>query len=288
MLNEDLLKKALELYTGKHVLERVLELKDNAFVREGEIVQGTIYNQTINNFSDITEPLSTDSYLQLISNYLDVSLEAINNNKGTINSISDDLIISYWNNKLLNDDASMACEAALTSVENNLKTSPVKSLNLSIGIHTSNFILGNFGSKYRLVHTIIGDSLSLVDRLSNANKYYGTNIIITDAVKNKLNTNFIYRELDKLIVIGKDDPIVVYELYGYANKVNKEQMKMLQLFDDGLNEYKNYNWGDAIKIFNNIIENFDNDGPSKTYWERCNEFLKNPPPKKWNGGIIIK
>lgn len=285
MLNEDLLKKAIELYAGKHVLNRIIELEDNAFVREGEIVLGTIYSQKIDNLSSISETLKTDSYLQFLSDYLDNSVESINNKNGTIDSISGDLIISYWKDKIFNNHAILACEAALESIENNSGTN---SLNLSIGIHTSNFISGNFGSKYRLVHTIIGDALNLADKLSSINKYYGTNIIISDTVKNKLDNTFIYRELDKLFIAGNNSSIVIYELYGFANRINSNQIKMLDLFNDGLNEFKNHNWANAINIFNNIIDSFGHDGPSKNYLAKCNEFINNPPSKQWDGGFTIK
>lgn len=65
--------------------------------------------------------------------------------------------------------------------------------------------------------------------------------------------------------------------------ISKEMEKVLDLYNRGLTLYKQRSFQEAKSLFQQALSIHPNDGPSQLYIERCDAFLKNPPPADWDG-----
>ncbi|MBF0323160.1 MAG: tetratricopeptide repeat protein [Magnetococcales bacterium] len=54
-------------------------------------------------------------------------------------------------------------------------------------------------------------------------------------------------------------------------------------YNKGLERYQSGNFAGALEEFAKALAIMPDDGPSLTYRERCQEYLKNPPPTDWDG-----
>ncbi|HNR89868.1 MAG TPA: tetratricopeptide repeat protein [Spirochaetota bacterium] len=70
--------------------------------------------------------------------------------------------------------------------------------------------------------------------------------------------------------------------------LTKEKEELLRLYNDGLAAYKQRKWDEAIRAFEGALKVDPNDGPSRTYLERSNEFRQSPPPEDWDGVYVMK
>ena len=61
-----------------------------------------------------------------------------------------------------------------------------------------------------------------------------------------------------------------------------KQRDFVKLYEAGLELYFKKKWKDAIESFQAAIKLMD-DNASQVLITRCKEFLKNPPPKDWDG-----
>ena len=56
----------------------------------------------------------------------------------------------------------------------------------------------------------IGDTVNLAARLENANKKFGTNVLISEATWQMLNNVFAGKRLGSITVKGRKEPVTVY------------------------------------------------------------------------------
>ena len=70
--------------------------------------------------------------------------------------------------------------------------------------------------------------------------------------------------------------------------ISKEKKKVLDLFQQGRDFYKQMKFKEAKKLFLNALNINKEDGPSKVYLARCNHYIDNPPPADWDGVFVMK
>jgi len=144
--------------------------------------------------------------------------------------------------------------------------------------------VGNMGSSLRYGYTALGDSVNLSSRLEGLNKDYGTHIIVNESTfKAVKDSDFVFRELDLIRVKGKLQPVTIYELVGRAAEVSPEVRNLLARFVAARTLYQSRRWQEAQQAFQSILETNSTDGPSRTYWKRCQEYLFDEPPLNWDG-----
>ena len=124
-------------------------------------------------------------------------------------------------------------------------------INMGVGVNTDNVVTGNIGSSKRMDFTMIGDGVNLAARLEGSCKTYGAQIIISEFTQSKLKGIYALRELDRIVVKGKTEPVKVYEVLDYHNKESFPNMiEVLEMFNNAMEFYNEAKWDDAIKYFN--------------------------------------
>ena len=71
-------------------------------------------------------------------------------------------------------------------------------LQLRIGLHSADVLVGNVGSSKRLSYTVIGDGVNVAARLEGMNKAFGTTICISDSVFDAVASEIAARPLRRV------------------------------------------------------------------------------------------
>ena len=62
---------------------------------------------------------------------------------------------------------------------------------------------------------------------------------------------------------------------------------MLKYYNKGLELYRGKKFVEARDFFRKCMELVPGDGPSQIYIERCDVFIKTPPPNDWDGVFVM-
>ena len=103
---------------------------------------------------------------------------------------------------------------------------------------------------------------------------------------NSIWTNF--STLDNVRVLGKNEPVKVWELISEVGQEPDQYKKILPAYHEALDLYKNQEWSkaiDAFKASDELEEMFGGrkTNPSRIYIPRCEHYQENPPGEDWDG-----
>jgi len=227
--------------------------------------------------------------IEFINNYLTIMTAFVLENQGTLDKYLGDSLMAFWGAPLDVENKELkACISAIQMQQKmeELKSSfvddPSKNVKTRIGINSDDVVVGNIGGVERFDYTVMGDGVNLASRLESANKFYGTSIMISETVYQKVENEVIVRIIDKIVVKGKTEPITVYELLGLKNDENAvEKINLFNDYDNGYNNFVNRNFEQAKYDFQKSLAINPNDKLSRIYLERCESYILNPPADDW-------
>jgi adenylate cyclase len=157
----------------------------------------------------------------------------------------------------------------------------VHDMRMRIDINTGAITTGNTGPNVRMNYTMTGDAVT---------KQYGIYSMISHFTYEIAKEEFEVRQLDKITVVGKSEPIVVYELLGEKGKLDSATIKLVEIYQQGLDYFYSQKWDKAIEVLTESekLEPYreiapGRMSPSKKVIQCCEEFKVNPPGDDWDG-----
>ena len=247
----------------------------------------------LSGFTTLSEELDPESLIALLNEYLEGMTSIVLEEEGYLDKYIGDAIMAFWNApKDVEDHAYRALKTAVAMQRRMdelnarwLGADPTtKPLKVRIGVHTGEVVVGNVGGKDRFDYSAIGDAVNLAARLEPANKTYDTlNMTSQTSLDEAGCDRFRTRELDLVAVVGKEEPIRVFELLEMAGvQLPEAKEEALQRYDEGMKAYKNHDWASARTYFLSALEACPDDGPSALYAGRCEQHCADPPPPDWD------
>ena len=286
-------RSAFGQYLSPEVIRRLLLNPQLVEPRKTEI---SVMFSDIRGFTTISEQLDAQELALFLNEYLSDMTGLVFKYFGTLDKYIGDAVMAFWGAPFeVEGHAVKACESALAMMkrvhEMQLKWEAEgrPHLDIGIGINTGNASVGNMGSALRYGYTALGDTVNLSSRLEGLNKDYGTHIIVNETTHAAaVNANFVFRELDLIRVKGKKLPVTIFELVGRAGEPSdygspEDAQIRLEEFRAARELYTQRQWEPAQKAFEAILAKWDGDGPARTYWKRCQEYLFDEPPSGWDG-----
>lgn len=175
---------------------------------EGQNLILTLLFSDIRGFTSYSELRSPEEVVSSLNAVLNLQSQIITKYEGDIDKFVGDEVVAIFSGK---NGALQACRAA-AEIQSTLsgRTGQFDGLEVGIGIHTGEVIMGIVGSKKRADYTVIGDNVNLASRLCSA---AGRNeVLISLQTRTHLPQNTDLEGPYKLKVKGKENYVGVFKL----------------------------------------------------------------------------
>jgi len=268
------------------------DLIDRIRAGEGETCKSkdtvaTILFADLRGFTTITEEIGAQKTVRLLNKYFTLMVDCISAENGAVDKFAGDSIMAGFGitrHKGDEEDRAVRAGIAMLKALDTWNTQRIsegrKPMQMGIGMATDLVVSGNIGSPKRMDYTLIGDGVNLASRLENACKQYGSTFLIAESTFQKLQGDYKIREIDEVVVVGRTQPVKIYEVLDH--RTNPMTDTAMELFALARAHYLSGNWPAATMAFQNVLAIDPADKVTAHYIERCHR-LRAAPPVYWNG-----
>ncbi|NSW96980.1 CHASE2 domain-containing protein, partial [bacterium] len=298
--NKNFLKESFGTYVSPELIDQMYESGEEPSLG-GEEGYHTAFFTDIQSFSAFSEKLTASELVALLNQYLTDMTDVLLENNGTLDKYIGDAIVAFYGAPIdVDNHEYWACKTAIEmqdklailregwQEEGDRWPEIVHNMQNRIGISSGQMVTGNMGSEARMNYTMMGDNVNTAARLESSAKQYGIYIQIADSTYQAVKEKVVVRDLDNVRVLGKNEPVKVWELISEVGQEPDQYKKILPAYHEALDLYKSQEWSKAIEAFkasDELEEMFGGrkTNPSRIYIPRCEHYLENPPGEDWDG-----
>lgn len=211
-------KKLFGRYVSKDVYEQLLAHPERAELGGARRDMSVLFSD-IRGFTTVTEKGRPEDLVAQLNEYFSRMVDVVFLHKGTVDKFVGDMVMALFGAPLddpLHAEHAVAAAADMVRELGRLNQKWAgegrPQLDIGVGVNSGEMIAGNIGSSSIMSYTVIGDNVNLGSRLESLNKDYRTRIIISEATRSRLQTQYDIRPLGEVVVKGKSAPVEIFEV----------------------------------------------------------------------------
>jgi adenylate cyclase len=244
----------------------------------------------VRGFTTISESLTPEELSAYINEYLTtMSLVIRERHRGTLDKYIGDAIMAFWGAPVPDPDharnavlAALGMQAEAKALNERFKARGWPTFKIGIGINSGVMRVGDMGSRIRRAYTVMGDAVNIASRLEGITKQYGADIIVGEGTRKRIS-GFVLREVDRVRVKGKDEPVTIYEPLGLEGQVDRARLDEIEIWNQALKLYRRQDWDMAELQLLNLRKHAPECGLYEAFLERIAHFRAAPPGPGWDG-----
>jgi len=205
-------------YVSKDVYAHLMSDPERAELGGARREMSVLFSD-IRGFTSVTERGNPEELVAQLNEYFTRMVTVVFRHTGTVDKFVGDMVMALFGAPL--DDAEHADHAVAAAVDmvrelgelnRGWAAKGMAQLDIGVGVNSGDMIAGNIGSASIMSYTVIGDNVNLGSRLESLNKEYKTRIIISDATRARLKTEYDMRPLGDVVVKGKSKAVAIFEI----------------------------------------------------------------------------
>ena len=287
------LKRSIMRFHSPDVAEQIVQHPETYYsIRQGAARCIVILFSDIRGYTSMSEQLTAQQMVTQLNEYFERMVAAVFERKGAVDKFIGDAMMAVWGRfrddpkeaELADDayhavDSALAMRAELAILNVGWRAKNMTELSIGIGIHQGEAVVGEIGSHERAELTAIGDCVNLGSRLEGATKEYGLDLLISDAVQQRVKDRFICRSVDLVRVKGKSKPVEVFTVLGPQEMTAP---KGLDYFEEGMQCYRLGRFSDARSLFELAAADGLSDFLTDVFIQRSADLIEQAPAN-WDG-----
>lgn len=217
----DKVKNLFSKFHGSSVAEDLIK---NDIAVGGTTKNVTVFFSDIRGFTKFSEGKTPEEVVTMLNEYFAIMVKIINANGGVVDKFIGDAIMAVWgaphSSARDTHNAVKAClemRQALEKLNNTRRNRGQTDIMIGMGLHTGDAISGTIGSEERMEYTVIGDTVNMTSRIESSTKAFGSDLLVSDIVANKVDSEFWLEYAGSAEVKGKSEPLKFFKVRGLKN-----------------------------------------------------------------------
>jgi adenylate cyclase len=291
---KDRIKETFGKFVDPRIVANLIDPAGGNDLAERQVA--TVFFSDIKGFSGLGELLTATTLVKLLNTYFSEMTTLIQGRNGIIDKLIGDGLMAFWTAPFSRGEshAADACLAALAQqcAIRNLRDRlsdilglrrELPEFSVRMGLATGDLVVGTIGAPTARSFTVIGDTVNLASRLEGANKAYRTSILVNEQTFQLAHSDVEGREIDLLTVLGRVEPVRVYEVLGPVGHLSGAEQQLCGFFAEGLAAYRAGDWDRSERYFAQALAAVPTDGPSAILRRRLQLLRGESLPPDWNG-----
>jgi adenylate cyclase len=275
-------------------LVRQMSLDPEHYSLESQKRELSVLFTDIRGFTTISEGLDADDLSHLMDEYLTPMTRVVHESEGTIDKYIGDAVMAFWGAPVPHPHhadqavgAGLAMLKALDELNVKFQKKGWPYIKIGVGVNTGPMSVGNMGSQFRRAYTVLGDAVNLGSRLEGITKQYGVAMLVSEHTAHEA-ARYHYREVDRVRVKGKTEPITILEPLGLEEEMSAEDLDRARQFRHFLFLYRSQSWDQAEEMLRRLLKDEPDCFLYELYLERIEHFREVPPGEDWDGVYVHK
>ncbi|MDH5510249.1 MAG: adenylate/guanylate cyclase domain-containing protein [Nitrospinota bacterium] len=285
------IRKAFSYYVSPNVVNQMLAEPERLKLG-GERRELTILFSDLEGFTTFSEKLDPKDLFSLMNRFTTMMADTITEFDGAVDKYIGDAVMAFWNAPLDQEGhqakaclAALTCRRRLMVMRQELLARGMPPVDMRTGLNTGLCMVGNMGSAHRFNYSALGDPVNLASRLEGMCKAYGVGSLVAEVTWKGAAGKVFGREIDYLMVKGKEKPTRVFEILAAAGEETEEQARLVEEYTRLLELYRARRWKDVERNAEATLERVK-DGPTWTLLTRVRHYMDTEsPPDDWDGSF---
>jgi adenylate cyclase len=288
---EQKIRNIFQKYVPPDVIDEFFARPESMLVGQKRTL--AILFSDIRSFTSISEGLTSAEIVESLNAYFAVMVEIIQDrHRGIVDKYIGDAIMAFFGAPVAHaDDAFRAVMSGFEMLDS------VREFNagqiskgrppfrFGVGISYGDVTLGNIGSEKKMDYTIIGDEVNVASRLEGLTKQYKEELIVSESVAEFLGGNIPCRQIDKVRVMGRKEPLRIFAPH---RDLSDAEVEAWNIHQDALDLYYKRDFQEAKKAFEQVLHILPEDVCAAIFAQRCMKYARNPPLNSWTGVEILR
>jgi adenylate cyclase len=275
-------------YVPPELVDKMAEDPEK-YSMEGKREDLTVLFSDVRGFTTISESLDPQNLSAYINEYLTTMSLVIRDNRGTLDKYIGDAIMAFWGAPVADPGhhrngvmTAMHMQRKALELNEEFRKRGWPEFKIGIGLNSGVMSVGDMGSKVRKAYTVMGDPVNLGSRLEGITKQYGVGILVGENTRKGVQ-DVVFREVDRVRVKGKDEPVAIFEPIGVDGEVDKAVLDELKLWNQVLKLYRAQDWEKAELQLLNLQRMNPGCELYRVFSEKITDYRANPPGPGWDG-----
>jgi len=211
----DFISSTFGRYVDKEVAEELLK-RPEASRLGGEKRKVAILFSDLRNFTPLSESLTPEQTIQLLNRYFSRMIEVVQRHKGIIVDFLGDALLVFF--EPLQSDVALSAQRAFQCAsemqkdlsQHNLenRTLALPELQMGIGVHVGEVVVGNIGSTSRAKYGIVGAAVNLTHRIQSIAS--AGEIVLSESAYDLLKEHISVQVQSSVALKGVPKPVPLY------------------------------------------------------------------------------